>query len=84
MSNRRSFLQKISLASAAAITANVLQPAWSRNLQSALKNNELISPTELASDEEFWHYVQQSYTIPPDFINLNNLKNAFRILMILK
>ena len=72
MSNRRSFLQKISLASAAAITANVLQPAWSRNLHSALKSNELVPPSELATDEEFWYFVQQSYSIAPNFINLNN------------
>ncbi len=72
MTNRRSFLQKISMASAAAIAANALQPAWSRNLQSALKNNELVPPSELASDEEFWEFVQKSYNIPPDFINLNN------------
>lgn len=72
MSNRRSFLQKMGLLSASAITANMLQPAWSRDLQSALKSTASISPSELATDEEFWHYVQQSYTIAPNFINLNN------------
>ena len=72
MTNRRSFLQKISMASAAAIAASTIQPAWSRNLQSVLKNNELVPPSELASDEDFWEFVQKSYNVPPDFINLNN------------
>ncbi len=72
MSNRRSFLQKMGLLSASAITANMLQPAWSRNLQDAMNKVASIPPSELASDEEFWHYVQQSYTIAPNFINLNN------------
>jgi selenocysteine lyase/cysteine desulfurase len=72
MSNRRSFLQKMGLLSASAITANMLQPAWSRNLQDAVNNAASIPPSQLASDEEFWHYVQQSYTIAPNFINLNN------------
>ena len=72
MSDRRSFLQKMGLLSASAITANMLQPAWSHNLQSAFKNVASIAPSDLATDEDFWHYVQQSYTIAPNFINLNN------------
>jgi selenocysteine lyase/cysteine desulfurase len=72
MANRRSFLHKIGLLSATALTANVFQPAWSRNLKSALKNVENVAPGDLATDDEFWYYVQQSYTIAPNFINLNN------------
>jgi len=72
MSNRRAFLQKIGILSATAFASNLLQPAWSRNLQDAIKNSASILPAQLASDETFWHYVQQSYTIAPNFINLNN------------
>ena len=72
MPNRRNFLNKISLLSASALTANIFQPAWSRNLNAALKNVENVHPAELASDDEFWHYVQQSYTVAANFINLNN------------
>jgi len=72
MSNRRSFLNKIGLLSASAITANMFQPAWSRNLKSAIKNAEGVAPGDLATDDEFWYYVQQSYTISSGFINLNN------------
>ena len=72
MSNRRSFLNKAGLLSASALTAGLFQPAWSRDLQSALKNAAAVPPAGLATDEEFWYYVQQSYTIAPNFINLNN------------
>jgi len=72
MSNRRSFLNKVGILSASALAANLIQPAWSRDLQSALKNAAAVDPSDLATDEEFWHYVQQSYTIAPNFINLNN------------
>lgn len=72
MSNRRSFLHKMGLLSASALTANILQPAWSRDLRAALKNVNSVPPSDLASDEDFWYYVQQSYTIAPNFINLNN------------
>lgn len=72
MSNRRSFLNKAGLLSASALTAGLFQQAWSRDLQSAIKNVEAVPPADLATDEEFWYYVQQSYTIAPNFINLNN------------
>ena len=72
MSNRRSFLNKVGLLSASALTTGLFQQAWSRDLQSALKNAEAVPPADLATDEEFWYYVQQSYTIAPSFINLNN------------
>ncbi len=72
MSNRRNFLNKISLLSATALSANIFQPAWSRNLKAAIKNIESVNPADLASDDEFWYYVQQSYTISANFINLNN------------
>jgi selenocysteine lyase/cysteine desulfurase len=72
MANRRSFLHKIGLLSASALAANVTQPAWRRNLKAALKNVEGMHPSALATDDEFWYYVQQSYTISSNFINLNN------------
>lgn len=72
MPNRRSFLNKAGLLSVSALAANIFEPAWSRNLQSALKDAAAMAPTDLASEEEFWYYVQQSYTIAPNFINLNN------------
>ncbi len=72
MANRRSFISKMGALSVTAIAADLFQPAWSRNLQSALSNVSGIDPTSLATDEDFWYYVQQSYTIAPNFINLNN------------
>ena len=71
MPNRRSFISKMGLLSASALTANLFQPAWSRDLRSALKDVAAVSPADLASDEDFWYYIQQSYTISPNFINLN-------------
>ena len=72
MSDRRSFINKLGLLSGAALTANLFQPAWSRDLESAIKSRSSISAGDLATDEDFWYYVQQSYTIAPNFINLNN------------
>ena len=70
--NRRSFISKASAFSATALLASITQPAWSRNLHKALNAASDIPPNQLASDEDFWYYVQQSYTVSPSLINLNN------------
>jgi len=70
--NRRRFLQRAGAFSATAFLASLSQPAWSRNLESALRNAEGISPADLASEEDFWYYIQQSFTVSPSLINLNN------------
>ncbi|MBW7890477.1 MAG: aminotransferase class V-fold PLP-dependent enzyme [Chitinophagaceae bacterium] len=70
--SRRKFLQKSGSFSIAAVLSAVTQPGWSRNLQSVLRNAEGISPEDLASEEDFWYYIQQSFTVSPAIINLNN------------
>src|SRR4051812_42532414 len=69
---RRSFLQKAGLFSATAFFSSLAKPAWSRELQAALKRAEELSPSEIARDEDFWYYIQQSFTVTPALINLNN------------
>lgn len=70
--NRRQFLQKTGIASTVALASSIFQPAWSRNLEKAIQKAEWLSPDQLASDEEFWYYIQQSFTVSPSIINLNN------------
>lgn len=70
--NRRSFLQTFKALSAGTFLSSLSQPAWSRNLHSALATATDKTPEQLASDEDFWHYIQQSYTTSSNFINLNN------------
>ncbi len=70
--NRRSFINKAGSFSATALLASITQPAWSRNLHRALDGAMNIAPDQLASDEDFWYFIQQSYTVSPSLINLNN------------
>ena len=63
--NRRSFLYKTSVFSASALLASLTKPAWSRNLECAVRNAEGISADELATEEDFWYYIQQSFTVSP-------------------
>jgi selenocysteine lyase/cysteine desulfurase len=71
-SARRKFLKKAGAFSATAFLSALSQPAWSKNLDAALRNAEGIPPDELATEEEFWYYIQQSFTVSPYLINLNN------------
>ena len=70
--NRRNFLRKAGVFSATAFLSSLSQPAWSRNLDAAVRNAEGISPDDLATEEDFWYYIQQSFTVSPSLINLNN------------
>src|SRR5687767_9991605 len=70
--NRRNFLQKVGAFSATTFLSSLAAPAWSRNLQKALQDAEGISPVDLATEEDFWYYIQQSFTVSPGIINLNN------------
>ncbi len=70
--NRRKFLDALGTFSATAFLSGLTRPAWSRNLDKALSHAEQRGPQELAGDEDFWYYVQQSFTTSPELINLNN------------
>lgn len=72
MSNRRSFLQKLGVASATTFLSGLVQPAWSRGLERALNEAQLYSADQLANEEDFWYYVQQAFTVSSAIINLNN------------
>ncbi|MGZ3845704.1 MAG: twin-arginine translocation signal domain-containing protein, partial [Flavisolibacter sp.] len=70
--NRRKFLQRAGVVSATAFLSSIVKPAWSRNLERAIREVEHMSAEDLATDEEFWYYIQQSFTVSPSIINLNN------------
>src|ERR1044071_2238723 len=72
INDRRRFLKKVGVFSATAFFASITKPAWSRNLERALRDAEGISPADLATEEDFWYYIQQSFTVSPYLINLNN------------
>jgi selenocysteine lyase/cysteine desulfurase len=70
--NRRSFLDVLGAFSATTLLSAFTRPAWSRDLDKALLRAENRQPHELAGDEDFWYFVQQSFTVSPELINLNN------------
>ncbi len=70
--NRRKFLKKAGIFSATAFFTSFTKPSWSRNLEAALRDAEGVSAADLATEEDFWYYIQQSFTVSPSLINLNN------------
>lgn len=71
-SNRRRFLKRAGVFSATAFFSSVSKPMWARNLEYVLKEAEGIAPEDLAAEEDFWYFIQQSFTVSPYLINLNN------------
>lgn len=70
--NRRKFLKRAGMLSSTAFLSALWRPAWSGNLSQAFREAEGITAADLATEEDFWYYVQQSFTVSPGIINLNN------------
>lgn len=71
MSSRRTFIQHLSKASLASLAIPSLDTS-SRHKIAAQKVQLGPDENALASNERFWHTVQQAYTCSPNLINLNN------------
>ena len=62
---KRTFLQSMALAAVAAPFSLASIPAWAKKLPA-------LSPTDTASDDDFWKQVRGEYQLNPDYINLEN------------
>jgi len=58
---------------AGAFSANSLfNQLHAANFEAAQKKVQLLSPTIVATDEDYWSVIQQGYTVHSNFVNLNN------------
>ena len=71
MTNRRAFIRNIGGLAGGIPLLSLTQPviAGIPGLDSAMN---LLTPPETGSDEDFWGWVRESYTMSPNIINLNN------------
>jgi selenocysteine lyase/cysteine desulfurase len=70
--NRRSFLQKAAILTGAFSLNNLFNETHAADWKKMLNNKAMFTPEALASDEDYWSYIQQAYTVNPNIINLNN------------
>jgi selenocysteine lyase/cysteine desulfurase len=70
--SRRNFLKKAGSFSATALLGAVSATSWGQNVEQAIQQAQQIDPATLATDEDFWYLIQQSFTVSPGIINLNN------------
>ncbi len=70
--SRRNFLQKAGAITTSAFLTSITQPAWAKDLDRAIKNAKGLPADKLYTEEDFWYYIQQSFTSASGIINLNN------------
>ena len=70
--NRRNFLRKSATATGILALSNVFNLNGASQLKIAVDKLGLQLPEKTASNEDFWHWVQQSFTASPNIINMNN------------
>ncbi len=70
--NRRRFIQKAALLTGAFSIHNIFNELHAAEMQLAEARLTDKLPDEVAADEDYWHTVQQAYTVNPSIINLNN------------
>lgn len=72
MTERRKFIQKIAGLTAVLSAPSLMQQAWAADWSVAMQKASVLTPQELASNEDYWSVVQQAYTVNPNIVNLNN------------
>jgi selenocysteine lyase/cysteine desulfurase len=70
--NRRNFLQRAGAVTATAFFSSLAKPSWAKDLDRALLDAEGVPADVLATEDDFWYYIQQAFTVSPGLINLNN------------
>ena len=70
--SRGEFLRKAGILSATNLFGVFAAKSWANNLESAFTRVEHLSAEQLATEEDFWYYIQQSFTVSSGIINLNN------------
>jgi isopenicillin-N epimerase len=71
MPTRRSFIQYISVPGTFAL-ASLREGGIEHILAATRSSNPTRTPEETAGDEDFWHQIQQAFSVDRSLINLNN------------
>jgi len=72
MANRRNFVKQIGLMAGAFSANSLFNQAHAAEFEHINLLKQDISAKDLAMEEDYWSFIQQSYTTSPALINLNN------------
>ncbi|MBA4197024.1 MAG: aminotransferase [Chitinophaga sp.] len=72
MQNRRKFIQQVSVLAGAFSANSLFNQLHAESFEKANKSKQHVSAETLASDEDYWSTIQQSFTVNPNIIILNN------------
>jgi selenocysteine lyase/cysteine desulfurase len=70
--DRRIFLKQAAMLAGAFSVNSLFNQAHAADWQKASQKVKHLTDAEVAGDEDFWRVIQQSYTVNPNIINLNN------------
>lgn len=72
MSDRRKFLRQVGITAGALSVPGIFEPLLASGFQGAVERVSALPPEAVATDEDFWGWVREQYTVNPNMINLNN------------
>jgi selenocysteine lyase/cysteine desulfurase len=72
MPNRRHFIKKTALTAGTFSFLTMSNELLAEELLQKIEQIKHISPAETASDEDFWSYIRNCFTVSSNIINLNN------------
>ncbi len=70
--NRRKFLTSSLAAAGTLAFSSIFKNSYGKEPEEAFNRISLLPPGTAARDEDFWYWVQQSFTASPNIMNLNN------------
>jgi selenocysteine lyase/cysteine desulfurase len=72
MNSRRSFIKKTGTMAGALVLSPFIPEALAAEWEEKHAQLDFKKPEDFASDEDFWGWVRESYTVSSNIINLNN------------
>ncbi len=72
MSSRRNFIKQAVVFTGSIPFLGMSNPAFAYELQERSAKNLSLSPEAGLSDEDFWGWIKEQYTVSPNLLNLNN------------
>jgi len=72
MNSRRNFLKQAMCFTGTIPFLQMTNPAFASEFQKRAEKNLLLPPDAMFSDEDFWGWIKEQFTVSPNILNLNN------------